>query len=593
MKISCFLSIIWIYSVSLAYSQHKPEVTAAYMVDSASSCNIKSVKSKHFQRFNALEQVDIGYNRNAAVWCFFKIKNKDHVHPYRAWLCFDNYHIDSLIMYEGTKQPKILGDRTALRSPFLSTLAFEVALNPAQEKIFYVRVKKGISLLQFSYDLANDDGLITRKSELKIAIVSFFVGIVFLLILFNTLLLIISKRRLFLFYILYSVLSIAYILVSTNYAKQLLLPEFLYYSECRIYISCFWLISLCGFLSHYLNLREFEPVKYWIIYAANLLNVCLMLITLVLLKQGQLDALKIPMLLGYFNFLVALVAIFWSTILHLKINRAAAIYILIAFLPQLAWGVGTILKFFSILSGDIHTDWLVYICLYEVLLFGYVLTKNYMDTFQRNNRLIKEITEEKEKSLKAITQVQIRERRSIANIIHDNFGSKLAYILQMIQLKKIELAEENIKVLASDIREISHQILPKSLDEGALVSSLNSQVLSLNMGLPNAKVDLFTYDFPEKVHEVWIFDLYLIALEIINNALKHGQATSVIIELYGYPDAFVFQFSDDGKGFDLTQVVRGFGLDNIEKRVEYYKGEFEINSTPGEGTIIQITIPNK
>lgn len=590
MRICSFLSLILILSLSIAFGQDKIAVNATYAIDTNSIWNIKTVTAKRFQPFDSNRKIDIGYNKNTSVWCCFRLKNTDRLHHKAAWLSFDNYHIDSLVMYEGMEVSAILGDRTSFKSPYIAALALPVGLNPGQEKIFYVKVKKEISALDFSYQLL-DSVTLARKSELKIAAVSFFIGIILLLILFNLILLIISKNRLFLFYILYSILSIFYIAVSTNYAKQILFPEFVYYSECRIYIACLWTIAVCAFLSHYLKLKKYEPIKYKIVVAANAINTLIMVYTIALLSSQQFEALKAPMLLGYFNFLLAIVLVYWSTILHLKINRSAAIYVLLAFFPQILWGVCSILKFFTLIPNDIHTDWLVYICLYEALLFGYVLTKNYMDTFQKNNKLIREIIIEKERSLQAITQVQIRERRSIANVIHDNFGSKLAYILQLIQLKNIKLAEENIKVLASDIREISHRILPKSLDDGALVSSLNSQVLSLNIGLPDSKIDLFTYDFPEKLNEIWIYDLYLIALEIINNALKHGNARSVILELYGYPDAYVFQFSDDGIGFDLNLVSKGFGLENIEKRVKYYKGEFEINSTTGAGTVIQISIP--
>lgn len=590
MKIICFLSCIWICTVSIVYSQARPEIKAAYAVDINSSWSMATVQSKNFRSFKLAEQIDIGYNKNAAVWCRFQIKNTDLRKSLETWLSFDNCHIDSLIKYEGMKPVGILGDRTANKSPFLTALVFPLKLNPGEEDVFYVRVKKEISALAFSCNLT-DANTLARKSDLKIAVVSFFVGIVFLLILLNTLLLVISRKILFLYYILYSILSIGYILISANYAKQVLFPEFLYYSEFRMYISCLWIIAICAFLSHYLNLRKYEPIKYKIVVGANTMNIFIMVLTLIFFALDKRGALKIPMLIGYFNFLIAIVLVYWSTILHLKINKFPAIYVLIAFFPQIAWGICSILKFFDWIPADIHTDWLMYICLYEALLFGYVLTKNYIDTFQRNNNLIKEIILEKERSLQAITQVQIRERRSIANIIHDNFGSKLAYVLQMIQLKNIGVAEENIKLLANDIREISHRILPKSLDEGALVSSLNSQILSLNKGLSNARIDLFTYDFPGKLDEVWIYDLYLIALEIINNALKHGAASAIVLEFYGYPDAYVFQFSDDGKGFDSKLVAKGFGLENIEKRVRYYKGEFEINSTPGEGTVIQIIIP--
>jgi signal transduction histidine kinase len=91
--------------------------------------------------------------------------------------------------------------------------------------------------------------------------------------------------------------------------------------------------------------------------------------------------------------------------------------------------------------------------------------------------------------------------------------------------------------------------------------------------------------------EPWVFDLYLISLEIINNSFKHGKATSVIIEFYGYPDCYVFQFSDNGIGFNDKSFQKGFGLDNIEKRILFYKGVFEINSTENQGSTIQISIP--
>lgn len=204
---------------------------------------------------------------------------------------------------------------------------------------------------------------------------------------------------------------------------------------------------------------------------------------------------------------------------------------------------------------------------------------------------MQEVILEKENSLRTINHVQLRERRNIANIIHDNVGSKIAHIMHLFDMKNAKLAKQNIRELASDIRDISHKILPKALDEGALVSSLRSQIAILNAGLDDAEIELFCYDFPERVEEKWIYDLYLIALEAISNSFKHGKARLVTIEFYGYADSYHFQFTDDGCGFDVQQTGMGFGLENMEKRVGYYQGHFEISSVEGEGTIIQIVIP--
>jgi signal transduction histidine kinase len=286
-----------------------------------------------------------------------------------------------------------------------------------------------------------------------------------------------------------------------------------------------------------------------------------------------------------------IVTFVWATIIHFKIDKNVATYILISFFPQILWGLGFILRSFELLPKAMNEDWLVFISLYEIFFFGYILTKNYLDTFQRNNELIKEITSEKEKSILAITQVQIRERRNIANIIHDIFGSKIAYIMHLLELKNFPLANISIQELANDIRDISHQILPKSLDDGALFSSLQSQIVTLNNGLLQAKIEIFEYDFPEKIETKWVYDVYLISLEIINNALKHGKSSTISIELFGYPDSYIFQYTDNGIGYDIKSIPKGFGLENIEKRVLFYKGTFEINSDINQGTVIQISIP--
>ncbi|MNR06042.1 Signal transduction histidine-protein kinase/phosphatase DegS [compost metagenome] len=163
--------------------------------------------------------------------------------------------------------------------------------------------------------------------------------------------------------------------------------------------------------------------------------------------------------------------------------------------------------------------------------------------------------------------------------------------MHLFDMQNTKLAKQTIGELAEDIRDISHKILPKALDDGALVASLQSQLKTLNAGSTDTRIELFCYDFPEKVNEVWVYDLYLISLEIINNAIKHGQSSLITLEFYQYSKHYHFQFVDDGIGFDMQKISKGFGLDNIEKRIHYYNGNFEINSVKNEGTIIQINIP--
>jgi len=168
--------------------------------------------------FSKDNTINLGYNKNANVWCVFKIKNPDKLQAKKTWLCFENNHIDSLIFYDYGIQ-KILGDRTKNPCRFIESQAYEIRLKPNEERTCLFRLKKGISFFQFSFRLDNEQRL-ARKSNVKIAEVSFILGTVFLLIVLNFVLFIIYKERLYMFYVFYAFLSAFYIMISSNYAKN-------------------------------------------------------------------------------------------------------------------------------------------------------------------------------------------------------------------------------------------------------------------------------------------------------------------------------------------------------------------------------------
>ncbi len=202
-----------------------------------------------------------------------------------------------------------------------------------------------------------------------------------------------------------------------------------------------------------------------------------------------------------------------------------------------------------------------------------------------------EILSEKVKTGEYISNIQIKERQQISNIIHDKFGSQLAHISNLVALKKDKLLLNNFQELASELRLVSHQILPKSLEKGALLASLKTHAESLSQGQYGLIIHVDAYEFPEEIYEKWTFDIFLISNELINNAIKHGGSNEIIIELYSYENEYIFQFSDNGKGFEKTTLTKGFGLTNIESRIMNNGGTVEINSKLGEGTVVQISLP--
>ena len=85
--------------------------------------------------------------------------------------------------------------------------------------------------------------------------------------------------------------------------------------------------------------------------------------------------------------------------------------------------------------------------------------------------------------------------------------------------------------------------------------------------------------------------LYRILQEIINNTLKHAQCSSLSLLITSFGDYINIIAEDNGIGFDPTKKTEGIGLQNIRERVKALHSELVIDSSPGNGTILQFNIP--
>jgi two-component system sensor histidine kinase DegS len=84
---------------------------------------------------------------------------------------------------------------------------------------------------------------------------------------------------------------------------------------------------------------------------------------------------------------------------------------------------------------------------------------------------------------------------------------------------------------------------------------------------------------------------YRLVQEALNNALHHGEAAHIAIEISEEDSALRLRVTDDGKGFDPSAPAGGFGLIGMRERAELAGGTLELLSTPGGGTTISAVIP--
>lgn len=239
-------------------------------------------------------------------------------------------------------------------------------------------------------------------------------------------------------------------------------------------------------------------------------------------------------------------------------------------------------------------NFLMYTALASLLLSIYILWVN-RRLKKYNTQLI---TKNREIEM-ALDRGQKIERRRVASELHDNLNTKLAALRwslesidtkdwdsnqQSLHKKLIEMANDAYK----DVRLISHNMLPPELEREGLSAAFHILFQKLNE-LGDIK---FHYEeqnmkrlSPNHEHQ-----LYNIALEGINNALKHAKATKVHIQVSIENHQLVMTVKDNGVGMNEIQIQKGMGFHNVKNRAESIGGQIKVDSTPEKGTKLTVWV---
>jgi signal transduction histidine kinase len=204
----------------------------------------------------------------------------------------------------------------------------------------------------------------------------------------------------------------------------------------------------------------------------------------------------------------------------------------------------------------------------------------------------------------------------IAQDMHDEIGSKLTKISYMSERAKGELqGQESVAKKLNSIAGTSRDLL-QSLDE--IVWAVNPhndtlEHLAAYLGhyateyLQNTAVECELH-IPQHLPYQPLsaearHNLFLAFEEALNNALKHGQATRVSVDMEAEPGQFEIRVEDNGCGFDLEAVLSaqsdpasperriGNGMRNLQQRLAGVGGTCRIRSRPGAGTTVTLVLP--
>lgn len=201
----------------------------------------------------------------------------------------------------------------------------------------------------------------------------------------------------------------------------------------------------------------------------------------------------------------------------------------------------------------------------------------------------------------AVLRTEERSRATFSRELHDGLGPLLSSAKMSISaLSKADLKDKDRQMLQNttavideairSLREISNNLSPHILNNFGLVRGIKhfvDRVATMHRVDITFNTSLREQRFDSNIEVI----LYRVVCELINNSLKHSSCKSIDINLTLEGDRLTLTYSDDGCGFRSEDVAeRGMGLSNINSRVSSLRGNFRIESNPGEGMKATVSV---
>jgi two-component system NarL family sensor kinase len=224
---------------------------------------------------------------------------------------------------------------------------------------------------------------------------------------------------------------------------------------------------------------------------------------------------------------------------------------------------------------------------------------------EQQAKLDAEIASQKEIRTKAILEAEEKERRRIAQDLHDGVGQLLSAAKLNLsnldskittQTEEQKLAMQNALSLVDDsvkeVRAVSHNMMPNTLIKLGLASAVREFITKLG-NAPTLKVDLEIVGLDTRLDNQVETVLYRVIQEIVNNIIKHAKASQISMQLIRHETELNIMIEDNGVGFDTNQLddFEGIGLKGIQTRIEFLNGSVHFDSSIGRGTTVIIDIP--
>jgi signal transduction histidine kinase len=197
-----------------------------------------------------------------------------------------------------------------------------------------------------------------------------------------------------------------------------------------------------------------------------------------------------------------------------------------------------------------------------------------------------------------------QERSRISRELHDGIAQRLSSLILKMDVFSQELPDIETSKAVDTIKELKHELQESYSETRDVINLLRmkmpetpsilptlaqyTQEFARNMGI---NCHLYLSDGHYELHPLASSEILYIIQEALNNVKKHSSAKKIEVDFETTSEEVKIKIKDDGQGFHPGPTQGHHGLDVMRERTEGIGGTFTIASSPGHGTVIEITIP--
>ncbi|MGB3618574.1 MAG: tetratricopeptide repeat protein, partial [Catalinimonas sp.] len=214
-------------------------------------------------------------------------------------------------------------------------------------------------------------------------------------------------------------------------------------------------------------------------------------------------------------------------------------------------------------------------------------------------RLQASVIAEQQRGYAATIQAAEEERKRVSRELHDGIGQQLSAVKLGLQHLQQQTADGRLGAQlreltasftrsADEVRGISHQMMPRALTNEGLRPAVEG-LLRQTFRYAATQYAFEHRGLDERLPEAVEVTYYRVLQELVNNVVKHADATHVDVQLYRTRNRLVMRVEDNGRGLTTDTPAEGHGLLNVRQRLALVGGRVHWSSEPGAGTLATVT----